>query len=491
MAVASETHATQADVLIADVPQIELSPPRRRGRPSITTKLLLPLALVFLSLAGVDALACSCAYSSPCGEFGRAKVIFAGRMIEGSEKLGNYKNKDGQEVSYEAGQVRFAVDEVFKGDKVSEITLSVSSNKDTSCEYSMTRGEKYLVYAYEHNGKLYTGVCTRTKLVSEERVKEDFDFLRNPPAPGSGGTLGGSIWSSEGGVGAKAMIGLTVVVTGEDKQRHETVTDKKGEFKLVGLKPGKYKVEPIWPEHYADYYPNEEVEVIDQSCATVGFEAKIDGRISGRIFDVKSRPAAVFLYLEPVEPETAFDRDLGLSDEEGNFEIKGIPPGRYLLYFKLETRSGKNEKSYFYPGTWDRNKATIIDLPIGQKLSGYEFQTPPEFVVQTLEGRATWADGSPAAGVEVLFLCPESGRLGGQVLEFGAVTTKTDEEGRFKIQGFKGNIYWLEARGRKPDARGEDTVEYHSQTRRIILRKDLTGVNVSLSLPGFFGKGCK
>ena len=103
--------------------------------------LLLPLVLALLSLADVDVLACSCAGSSPCAEFGKAKVIFTGRMIEGSEKLGTQAGKDGQELSYEAGLVRFAVDEVFKGDKVSEITLAVSSNKETSCAYSMTRGE--------------------------------------------------------------------------------------------------------------------------------------------------------------------------------------------------------------------------------------------------------------------------------------------------------------------------------------------------------------
>jgi hypothetical protein len=43
----------------------------------------------------------------------------------------------------------------------------------------------------------------------------------------------------------------------------------------------------------------------------------------------------------------------------------------------------------------------------------------------------------------------------------------------------------------RADACGEGAIEYHSQTRRIILRKDLTGVNVSLSLPGFSGNGCK
>jgi hypothetical protein len=491
MAIASEKNATRADIVIVDVPQTELSSRRRQGRPPIKARLLLPLALAFLSIADVDALACVCLYSSPCEEFGRAKLIFTGRMIEGSEKLGKDKDKDGQEVSYEAGQVRFSVDEVFKGDKVSEITLSVASNKNTSCGYSMIRGERYLVYAYEHNGKLGTGICTRTTLVSNEGVKEDFDFLRNLPAPGGGGTLAGRIWSAEGGAGAKSMEGVTVVVTGEDKQRFETVTDKEGGFKLAGLKPGKYKVEPIWPAYYIDYYPNEAVEVFDRSCVETGFEAKIDGRISGRIFDANGRPASVTIYLEPVEPETVFDRELGISDEEGNFEIHGIRPGHYVLYFKLRTSDGKDEKKYFYPGTWERKEATVIDLPVGQRISGYNFQTPPEFIVQTVEGRATWADGSPAAGVGVWFLCPRSGRPGGQVLEFGAVETKTDEEGRFKLQGFKGNIYWLEARGRKRDARGEGAIGNHSQTRRIILRKDLTGVNVSLSLPGFSGNSCK
>ncbi|MDQ3011983.1 MAG: carboxypeptidase regulatory-like domain-containing protein [Acidobacteriota bacterium] len=455
---------------------------------TILFSLLLSSGVVALLTA--SALACSCIHSSPCKEFGRAKLIFVGRMIEGSEKIWAGKDKRGIEVFYEAGMVRFAVDEVFKGDRVSEIILTVSSNKNTSCEYSMARGEKYLVYAYERDGKLATGVCTRTVLVSDGQTKEDLEFLRNPPVPGSGGKLSGRIWSAEGGA-AKPMADVKVNVTGEGKRSLDTTTDQEGEFQLAGLQPGKYKVEPVWPKHYANYYPNKEIEIFDQSCSEVGFEAKIDGRVEGRTLDAKGRPASVTIYLEPVEPKTIFDAQLGISDEDGNFEINGMPPGRYLLYFTLRSGNSEKEKKYFYPGTWNRGEATVIDLPIGQRLSGYEFQPPPNFLVRTLEGKVTWADGSPAANVEVLLLCPRNAHPGGYVLEFGAVQTKTDETGHFKLQGFAGNIYWLEARGGNLSLEDAGKGGSHSPSRRLLLQKDLSNLNLVLSSPGFFGKGCK
>jgi hypothetical protein len=459
-----------------------------KKRPVLSLLILATLSIVLMKSS---VWACSCAYSSPCQEFGKAKMIFVGKMMEGSEKLWAGKDKTGKQVSYEAGQVRFAVEEVFKGDKVSEVMLQVSSNKDTSCGYSMTRGEKYLVYAYEYKGRLSTGVCTRTSIISNDHQKEDFEFLRNPPAPGSGGKLNGSIWSSEGGGKVKPMAEVKVAVISEDQHILETKTSQEGEFQLAGLKPGKYRVEPVWPAHYASYYPTPEVEVFDQGCSSVGFQAEIDGRVSGRILDAKGRPTSVTIYLEPVNPKSFLDSKLDISGNDGNFEIRGIPPGQYLLYFELEASRLNREKKYFYPGTWNRSNATAIDLTIGQRIGGYEFQTPPEFTVQTVEGKVTWPDGAPAAGVEVLLLCPRNPRPGGYVLELGAVQTRTDEDGSFTIQGFKGNSYWLEARGRKSTLDGDQGIESHSASRRLVLQKDLSGQTLVLSLPGFFGKGCQ
>ena len=90
--------------------------------------------------------------------------------------------------------VRFAVEETFKGSVSRETTIHIDSMKGTSCgTYGLERGERYIVYAYggeKNPDALYTGVCTRTVEVTSEYAKEDLGFLRNLPPPGTGGISG-------------------------------------------------------------------------------------------------------------------------------------------------------------------------------------------------------------------------------------------------------------------------------------------------------------
>ena len=58
--------------------------------------------------------ACSCATGDPPFEFNRAKAVFIGRVLGGTEKL-TVKDEKGKAYELEAGQIRFTVEELFKG----------------------------------------------------------------------------------------------------------------------------------------------------------------------------------------------------------------------------------------------------------------------------------------------------------------------------------------------------------------------------------------
>jgi hypothetical protein len=61
-------------------------------------------------------------------------------MIKGTERF-SVKDKDGKSLSLEAGTIRFAVQESFKGEVVGEVTLEVASMPGTSCgDYGLRRG---------------------------------------------------------------------------------------------------------------------------------------------------------------------------------------------------------------------------------------------------------------------------------------------------------------------------------------------------------------
>ena len=121
--------------------------------------------VVLLLIPTGGAYACSCLRVSPCEAFGSASVVFVGRMLEGSEKYREY-TKDGVTVSLEAGQVRFAVEESFKGVTTTEITILAMNMTGTSCEgmAALARGGRYLVYAGDRqSGGLAIGPCLRHK----------------------------------------------------------------------------------------------------------------------------------------------------------------------------------------------------------------------------------------------------------------------------------------------------------------------------------------
>jgi hypothetical protein len=169
-------------------------------------------------------------------------------MITGSERVRTETNGD-LNVSIEAGMVRFAVEETFKGDLGSEVGISVNSNKGTSCgPYGLIHGERYVVYAYGNAAGLSTGVCTRTSLVS--KAGEDLGFLHNLPQTGSGGRLYGRVWADKNEGRATSLAGITLIVRTEGKQQVKLVTDEKGDFELTNLKPGDYQIEAVWPKLY-------------------------------------------------------------------------------------------------------------------------------------------------------------------------------------------------------------------------------------------------
>jgi hypothetical protein len=436
-----------------------------------------------------NATACSCGYSDPCNAFASASIVFIGQVIEGSEKV-EIQGKTDRSASHVAGKVRFTVEEVFKGALSSEVMISVSSNLNTSCgPYALIQGQKYVVYAYGDLPKLSTGVCTRTSRIVD--ATEDLQFLRNLPAEGTGGRLSGRLWADENKSRTTPLSNVTVIVRDAENNSIKAVTDSKGDFELTNLKPGKYTVEPVFPKYYISRPSKTEVIISDRGCTNVAFEAKLDGRITGRAFDVNNRPVSLMLILESTDPLSKSSHILGHSYEykNGKFEITGIPPGSYYLFYKLYSEDWKNDQKYYYPGVRKPEEAKEIKVELGQQLEGIDFQVPPEFTAQVVEGVVVWPDGSPAAKVEVMLLCYENPKPNGYMLESGPPHTTTDEHGRFRLPGFKGMSYWVEARGRRKELNQEKVIELHSPARQLIIEKDLSDVKVVLSEKGGSG-GC-
>src|SRR5688500_3043793 len=349
----------------------------------MTNKIVTILALFLLS--PLSALACSCLFRDPPEAFNEAEAVFIGKMLGGTEKF-SVKTSEGVHVEREAGQVRFEISEVFKS-KIkahSEVVLKVDSMRGTSCgDYGLERGETYVVYAYadkQNPGKLYTGVCTRTAIADPQHAKEDLDYLRNLPVPGSGGNLRGRIWFDNKkvmGGGADPLAGVEMVVRGPDGKEVIATTDHEGKFEIVRLKAGKYRVTPKVPADYFLEEAFEEVDVADRGTAQVLFEAYFNGRISGRALDINGRGYnSLTLQLQSVGA-TDEKHIFGESDgKNGAFSFAGVPPGEYLMYMDLQRNGPDDAKRYYFPGTFNKEDATKIKVDLGREITGLTFNLP-------------------------------------------------------------------------------------------------------------------
>ena len=439
----------------------------------------LVIAFFCLLLIPATVVACSCGTGDPPFEFNRAKAVFIGRMLGGTEKL-SVKER-GLSRLLEAGKVRFAVEEVFKGGVAGEVTIEIASMDGTSCgPYGLKRKEQYLVYAYgdEKDGKsLYSGVCTRTVATRSKYAKDDLDFLRNLPPADTGGNLRGRIWADLKGHRAIPLSDVKVNILSADEQIITVFTDKNGEFEVNQLKPGKYTVEPEFPANYVSDRNSAEVMVDDRGSAAVGFEAYIDGRVLGRVLDKQGNGFnSIFLNLEG-----GGKRVFGHGQGDGRFEVKHAPPGEYVLVLEMRHADYKKNKNYYFPGTFDREKAAVIRVGLGEKVEGLEFPLPEGFSIRTIEGEVVWPDGKPGASVEVTLLCPRSTESDGFVVEFGPTSTLTDEQGRFRLEGLTGETYWIEARGTREGVKKGELVEMYSPSRKLTVSESLKNIKLILS----------
>jgi len=412
------------------------------------SRLLYLCATVFAMLlcAPVAVLACSCAPERPtCEAFGSSRAVFVGKVV-GAKEQREEKNEDGTTTTYQVGEIYFSVEQSFLGVKSARIVIH-SGTGGADCGYWFLKGKRYLVYAYgDSMDSLGTNICTRTKPL--ETAEKDLDFLRTMPRKGSGVRIYGKVvaalkdpkspdWRT-----TKPLSGVTVKMVG--KRTLDAVTNAGGEYELTGLQPGKYKIYAEVPDYYhrGDYWVRE-IQVADLGCAEENFVAENDSRITGRVLrsDETGLPKAT-VELIPVEVDPGSVRRFGLdqdyANDKGEYELKQVAPGRYLLGVNI-TSSPDKESPFprtFYPGTIDPSKAMVIEIGLGQKLSGLDIRLPPSLPEYVVRGFVTWPDSSVAAGVDVYL---EDIAYRGWCVN--GCNQKTDSQGQFELRGYSGLNY--------------------------------------------------
>ncbi len=233
------------------------------------------IVFALMALSAGNALACSCVERLPCQAYGEASAVFVGTVIDSriiTIKQANYGRS--------RRAVRLSVDSAFRGVKGLEVEVTTGLGGG-DCGFGFVPTQQYLVYASEHEGKLSTGICSRTRSIS--RAAEDLSYIRGLARAKPGATISGKVVKNRrnknGGYDNLPLADIKVTIEGQTKREIET--DIKGQFRVEGLPAGPYVVKVSVPgQSKVTGSPEQKVKVTDRGCAVVEFWLDPAGKLS-------------------------------------------------------------------------------------------------------------------------------------------------------------------------------------------------------------------
>lgn len=374
-----------------------------------------------------NAFACTCVGTrAPCQAYGEAAAVFVGTVIN-SRVIADNQNNSG----FDRRVVRFLVDTPFRGVDAGEVEVTTGPGGG-DCGFGFVQTQQYLVYAYEYEGKLSTGICTRTRSIS--KAQEDLAYIRGLARSKPGVVISGQVVryrrNQQGNLDTLPMAGIAVTIEGQTLETTET--DAKGQYRVEGLPAGEYVVKVSLPEGLSIRGPEQKVNVADRGCAVVGFWLEPDGRLSGRVLNPQGLPvnkAEIFISEADKERYRGFS-DAAYSDEDGKYFFQRVPPGRYLLGIRFDGMTSQQRPFplTYYAGVSERSQAAIITIGEGLRVEKYDLIMPPLPLEYDVEGIVLWANGTPAANARV-------GYMGEDPVTY---SVKVDEQGRFRFKAYEG-----------------------------------------------------
>ena len=413
--------------------------------------------LLFGSFTIVNA--CSCGgYPAVCESYGEANAVFIGsvRTVENTME----KVDDGEE--FIKGQKAWVqVDKVFKGTVSGELLFR---SYGSSCDTTYKEGQRWLFYAYfkKEEKAWHIRACDRSTLL--DGAREDLLYLNALPESAKTTRISGTIKHYEddperGFSLVNYIMGAKVSILGP--KNYEVFTDANGSFEVYGAPAGLYEIKQEiqlglklrFPISYGATalldrkdLPGGRVEgkfrhkLQENSCVSMGFVLSADNAISGKVIGADGKPmSGVCLELVPADlaenKRSPYFRVFDCTEEDGSYVLDDMPAGRYLIVANYHEKISASEpfRETYYPGTLEKEKATVITLAQGDRRTDYDIHIPSQVPTQVLRGLLLFSDGKPVSDGYVRF-------EGMDVPEGydGNAQTAVDEQGRFELTVLKG-----------------------------------------------------
>jgi hypothetical protein len=341
---------------------------------------------LLLFWAGHDAMAQpGCLHSYPvsldCPDISGDAVVL-GRVV----RLTSIDREAGEQVerksldTFPQGKVVVAVEEVFKGSADAFIEFTVHGG----CYGPIQVGSKHIFNFYKtpngySNPKWSNSIDHLTPSELDKFLNGHRALIRGERVS----TLFGKLRALDG---LTPIEGITVVAE-KDDVKVEALTDATGRYEFRELPEGEYKVQPLLapalrPAEISDMRhakPGDTAYIRrDAVCGVrLDFIAQHAGVIGGRIEGPDGKPFDVSIAtLWRFDKEAKISYRLGKpQNEPGVFSFVDLPPGRYMI--QVITRGNGRSTSFYYPGVIYETDTQMIDLTVGQEMTGLVFKLPP------------------------------------------------------------------------------------------------------------------
>jgi len=409
-------------------------------------KLLIPLALILL-IPTYDALACSCVgVASPCAAYQAADAVFVGVVKKTEPELPE------DEMDYIEQTAFVEVEKGFKAAKAGDEVVFHQPNHNCAPKYKA--GQRYLFYASFHKDTRTWEVYGCGRSTSVDRAHDDLLYLERLPEAARQTRISGAIEHYEttpekGFAHVNNLAGIKVIIVGE-KKTYEVYTDQGGVYERYGLPEGKYAIKPEIPLGLKVRFPMPfgpggfsedrtfQVELKVGSCAGADFVVSSDTAITGRVIGTDGQPIPrVCVDLIPAETKTVspYFHMFACTKEEGRFKMDEIPPGKYLIVANKDGKQNGYESfpPAYYPGVFEKEKATVITVSQGQKLAEFDILVPAQSPTILLEGVLLFLDGRPVSDAHVRF----NAEVTSPDYE-DKVDSQTDGQGHFSLRLLQG-----------------------------------------------------
>ena len=189
---------------------------------------------------------------------------------------------------------------------------------------------------------------------------------------------------------------------GPSATRYRATTDQDGNYKVINVSPGTYKLTPAAPAFVNSSDPGGKTLIITEGENVEGMDFNLTrgGVITGKASDAEGGPLIEEpITLMPAEPNAQMGRYMGFgsrvqTDDRGIYRIFGISPGRYKVALGQSddgTFGGgprrSRYKQTFSPGVMDSSKAAVIEVTEGSEATNIDITASRSFAGFNVSGR--------------------------------------------------------------------------------------------------------